>query len=129
MSTPESIAKSKASNRAIIDAITEEERKEIYGRERTDEDKKKQADSISGRTYIYKDGKTKIVKPDDTNTWLSNGWILKTDLYKVQLELVYNGATAASVCKDIDISKASFSNMFKKVYGISISEHTKNKSA
>ena len=81
MKSPVVIAKSKASNKKRIDAMTDKERKIYFTREKSPEQRKAHADSIRGRKGIIHPVTLikKVVPKNKIDTFLAEGWVLQTE--------------------------------------------------
>ena len=84
MSTPEAKAKSMASNRKRIDAMTSEERKKVFGRKLSKVERKTHSESIKGRRGIIHPAtlQKKVIKPDQLQNFIIDGWLLQTEYTK-----------------------------------------------
>ena len=96
MSTPESIAKSKKTNKLRLDAMTKTERKKMYGRDKTPEQLKKQSNKIKGRKKIVnlKTKEVKVIQPNDIQFYLNSGWQLWNDVSKETKHRLFGKRTA-----------------------------------
>ena len=82
MSTPEAVAKSKASNKVRIDSMSKEERRVSYSRDRSPAQIQDHAAKIKGRKKIanLETKEVKMVQPDDIPVYIESGWFLWKDL-------------------------------------------------
>ena len=126
MNTPEVKEKALKRQKEVIAAMTDDERKDKYSRVIGLEQRENQRNSISGRIYIVKDGKRKVVKPEDIDKYLAEGWVNQSDRYNDLFKyMLGNKIGFKRAIEDIgmDVKVSSASKAFVKKYGKPFAEY------